>query len=1451
MEAEQDRQQPAKRSSTKSVTQSSYNQATHKAIVKASDELSESQAKQLHKATGQLKLKRKALDDEGDEHDHHAHKEKAPSVLTAFAAAVINFLLMFGLCCAYGMIMFEHDWNAQHRGLAVKMNLSTAFFVGLLLAFFSKVPVAIGGPDLNPVVFLGMFISTIAEELAKEHNLTYPDVGSRRLFEADECDSSMPEQFLRFLAAKKSDVEFCTGSHLLAHAEDCRNYHLELRATAIFAVAFSSAVLGILYFCLGRFKLTGFVSYVPANIMEAFLSCVGYKVFKYALLFCNYEPKQFIPAACIGVPLYFVKALHVGNPAIVIPTMLLVPLAIFYTLLYATGGDVASARGDGWFFAEIENAQFYQVWTDSLNLENLSSGGSFAEHINFKAWSKTFTVFPIMIIVCMLDCLLKLSSTESKLPVKAPKDYEIRVYGASNLVTTLTGSSVGYMQLKFNVINFGVMGNVKDRRGGIFYALLCGICYFWSTDLFNFLPRFFLSTLLFFAGSGFVAENLWGSRKYLSIAEWLQIFFILAIFIFSGSLLYAVIVGGLLAGGQFIVRYARIPSIQGRPQRGYEVVPMERRSLLMQRAIRHASGAQLMVIKLKGFVFFASAQKMTAWVAKQIEAQADLPPFRRMKWLVVECENLDGMDSSALKAMAKVRGIGQANEVQFIWTSMKDDFRKQLQKMDIIQGDSEWFDTFEEALEFTDSIIVERVMFLQNKFELIEPNFEIAHKLACQRDRFDPFKTILPSDAQRFGCPWQFCGRFKIKAFETVLWKPQMRSVDLLLIHSGKVGIYRSIPTDCSGTWRPPVNTYSHGWFLNRQALLHGSTRDYGVALEDGEVIFWNEFQWSKMVRENPSMASAIMQAVLQQQAYDTDLAESSKTVLLPQAPEEAQEEGFQRQTSGETSIGGEIPSRFTFSADNLAPNSPGPSLESDDLDTQRVSDVNGDGAEIQQIMRRLLIAQALDEAGFFVAVPPNEEYNLPKIPPRILEDVNIAFDTYAKAQANSKELKIPSDDVAAALRYAGLYYIALHGFTRDSLARTEFTSLCLRALLTPLSQAKATQFREMFRKHHAAHPASVELDPTGDTVDRGELVVLFKDLFKFDVPAHHIDGIADVWGQSHGQRIDVESAIAVLSRFLQRHMVDLCILNGIRKLTGKTHLSKGDAITADMLTTAVPSLNRELADEMIWAADFLNDSFVPGESITVTSLALVLNMSTDLQAELPPPPKLTDVPGGKRQYVVDVDDAWVRKAMLDFRHAEQWTPPAKNLEQKTAYEAPEEIAEEIEAIPNTWQAKLLLLLDYPESSPAANLISVVMGIMILISVLTLFLEPLISPKNEAIDDVEKSVWFAFELFFTVLFTIEYIVTFAVCNALGTQTRFGFLKEPMRICDFVAVLPFYIDQTIDADQEEFRLFRIARLMRLSRLVRLGRLAKRSATFAPIAMILVVIWGIYMKNGLKE
>ncbi|CAE7035841.1 unnamed protein product [Symbiodinium natans] len=345
---------------------------------------------------------------------------------------------MFGLCCAYGMIMFSDDFHKQHGALGVKMNLSTALIMGLLVACCSKVNVAIGGPDLNPVVFFATFVQKIGQSLATQLELDYPaGTTSRRLWETDNA-----RDFVRQLAGDSySTVEFCTGTHLVDHLSACEEYHAQLRATVLFSAFASSAIFAAIFLLLGKAQLTKYVSYVPTSVQEAFLSCIGYKVFKYALKFSNYDYYQFVPAACVGVPLYFMKAMHIGNPAIVMPLGILLPLAIFWGIVLGAGYDVEADTSD-FFFPKMSNVPFYLIWTDSI--------GQYSK-INFTAWVSTFTDLGIMILVVVLDCSLKISSTENKIPVKVDKNYEISLYGAVNALVSLFASTVGYMQLKFNV----------------------------------------------------------------------------------------------------------------------------------------------------------------------------------------------------------------------------------------------------------------------------------------------------------------------------------------------------------------------------------------------------------------------------------------------------------------------------------------------------------------------------------------------------------------------------------------------------------------------------------------------------------------------------------------------------------------------------------------------------------------------------------------------------------------------------------------------------------------------------------------------------------------------------------------------------------------------------------------------------------------------------------------
>merc|ERR1719174_2130370 len=192
------------------------------------------------------------------------------------------------------------------------------------------------------------------------------------------------------------------------------------------------------------------------------------------------------------------------------------------------------------------------------------------------------------------------------------------------------------------------------------------------------LPRFFLGMLLFFAGAGFVAENLWGSRKYLSIREWSQILAILAVFIATGQLLIAVIVGGLLTGMDFIIRYAKVSCIAGHPLKGGEIPMVARQPPLLQRNLQHIANSWLMVIRLKGYIFFASANSVVHYMKNMFAEQEDLPEYRRLRFMVFDCEQLDGVDASASKSFKKlVEEAGKIN-IRVLWVNLSEDFKEQL-----------------------------------------------------------------------------------------------------------------------------------------------------------------------------------------------------------------------------------------------------------------------------------------------------------------------------------------------------------------------------------------------------------------------------------------------------------------------------------------------------------------------------------------------------------------------------------------------------------------------------------------------------------------------------------------------------------------------------------------------------------------------------------------------------
>eukprot|EP00927_Polykrikos_kofoidii_P016831 TRINITY_DN17633_c0_g1_i1.p1 TRINITY_DN17633_c0_g1~~TRINITY_DN17633_c0_g1_i1.p1 ORF type:complete len:1491 (-),score=256.50 TRINITY_DN17633_c0_g1_i1:185-4657(-) len=1410
---------------------------------------------------------------------------KAPSLTTAVAAAVINWLLMFGLCCAYGMIMFSDDWNQQHRALGVKMNLATATFMGILLACASKVPVAIGGPDLNPVVFLGGFASKIAADIALQLDLAYPSNGAgRRLGGAPSGGKA---------------VDFCLagGAHMTFHQEACEIYHEELRATMVFTVAVSSAAIGGLFFVLGWFRLTRYVSYVPTCVMEAFLSCVGYKVFKYALTFCVFEPVQFIPAACVGVPLYFMKAHHIGNPALVIPVMLLVPLALFYAyVLGVKGSTIEAAREDQFMFPHMDNVDFFRVWLDSLGK---------AHRINFKAFATILPDLAVMIVVVLLDCLLKISSTEAKLPLVVDKDYEICLYGLGNFFTVASGSTIGYMQLKFNVINFGVMGNVFDRRAGLIYATLCGICFFGTMELFNFFPRFWLGTLLFFAGAGFVAENLWGSRKFLNFHEWMQIFIIVGFFILSDSLLYAVLIGGLLTGADFIRRYSGVPCIFGRPLFGGDLVSIERKSELQYEVHRHIAQSWLLVIRLKGYVFFASAQVVTDFVRGEIDTRARLPKSQRCRYVLFDCMFLDGLDASASKALGKFLKEAKAMNVEILWSDVNPAAVKDLVARQIVRRPRDVFLNLERAVLYVEEATVNYSQSIQDKWLKTHPALQLCRGLAVERSRSDPFDHVLTMDSMRQGCPWRYVTTKRIVEFKTVLYRPGETTQDLFLVHTGAVGLFEEMPDlhrlD-SSDWGEPIAIYRHGWFLNRESRMDIPSRHYAVALASGEVLCWTESNWFRMCNERPFMAAAFSKVIMRQQVRDDnpegetvdenkdsmgerDVMKAMESLSQWRRRNRRDADDFVKDanmvavsSTRSSGVMSRVASRFSHVRTSLS--------EERKMSTFR--DMCCEQGVIPEDLQKRLsgtwAARALERMHLFDPIPPGAKAVLPSLPESYLEDLTLSFNTY------SVEGVVLWENVQQALMYAGVFNTLLVDTRQPPLSYEEFITLGHRAIMAPFSEETVKRIHEIFNKHDQHHSGLFDPDA---------LLSLFRQQFDPSISIEEVDGLFAMWDD--GTEITSDKFVAIMSRFIRTAELDWCLVRGFWALTGGR---SSDKVTVDdLVANSRTQLTEAVAEEMIWASDW---NAKEGNTKQLDFKPLVGNVLLELRRHsgtLPPPPALP--PGeSKARRQGSKNEAWlgsqpkkpvlqpyeptkVSKYVVDLRDVQdldtlptlfaqkfdQWdqeiagkvhhmvAPSHSSMLGVEKEGVTPMVSESTFSLPpgvdgSSWKVEMHLLWEEPSSSSFAKWLSLIMGCLILLSVMTLVIEPLTVPDESKQHPSEEFAWAVIEVFFTVIFTAEYAIRFFTADALKTNTMWKFFVTPSNMCDLLAIVPWYIEEIValvtqshtSGGKSVTRLLRVVRLMRLLRVLKLAKLSSmgHGNVFGPVAMVLTLIWGIYMK-----
>ena len=234
---------------------------------------------------------------------------------------------------------------------------------------------------VHPVVFLGTFVSVIAQSLDKQLGLDYPDEDSVHARRSGDASSSFCMEPYRSPALEQT----------------CREYHEKLLSYPCLRCISKLPCIRVYFLLLGKLKVTRYVSLVPTSVMEASLSCVGYKVFSFALKF---------------------SITRLARSSLLLPTL---PLAAFHIYVIVWGSGLEQARAEDMTFPESRT----QV---STPLDRRPVQSRSHQHPGFGQDSG----FDDHGHPCALDCRLKISATESKLPGQYDRERETVVVGIAN-----------------------------------------------------------------------------------------------------------------------------------------------------------------------------------------------------------------------------------------------------------------------------------------------------------------------------------------------------------------------------------------------------------------------------------------------------------------------------------------------------------------------------------------------------------------------------------------------------------------------------------------------------------------------------------------------------------------------------------------------------------------------------------------------------------------------------------------------------------------------------------------------------------------------------------------------------------------------------------------------------------------------------------------------------------
>ena len=447
----------------------------------------------------------------------------------------------------------------------------------------------------------------------------------------------------------------------------------QLRSTVLVLLVGSTLVTGVVYLVLGFFKLGGFVRFLPYPVLGGFLAGTGWLLTVGGIGVTTEVPlgagllqpgvlAHWLPTVLLGLAM-LLAANRWKTPLVLAAAAVLAVLA-FYAVTSALAMGLAALTAGDWLLGAVPQGL---AWQFPLNSQTLAQ-------VNWPALGGAIPAAAPAILVSLVALLLNASGLELMTRQDIQLNRELLAAGAGNILAGLAGGLIGYHAISSSAVSHA-LGRGK-RLPGLLTALLLILTMAGAGAALAFVPRLVLGGVLAYIGLALLYEwviQAWSTFPKIDYAVILAILATIAL----KDFLWGIALGLILTVVLFVVNYSRVSVVQ------YELTGSSYQSRfsrnLSQWQWLQQQGNLLLIIKLRGFIFFGTANQLFEHVRRRVRQAAN--PVR---FVVLDFAQVSGLDSSGRLSFDKLIQFAHESKFELVLTGLSDRLQSQLRVSDPI-----------------------------------------------------------------------------------------------------------------------------------------------------------------------------------------------------------------------------------------------------------------------------------------------------------------------------------------------------------------------------------------------------------------------------------------------------------------------------------------------------------------------------------------------------------------------------------------------------------------------------------------------------------------------------------------------------------------------------------------------------------------------------------------------